>query len=272
MASRRAYAPVMHAELGLMEFTARRLHDRAAGRGRLARRPVRGLASDGRDPRRAPAARPHRRGPAHRRVDGRSDVAGHRMDRGRAGRRCTVTSCTSSAASTRRCCASATAPSCTFPAIRCRASPRGASRCSAPISSTTNASRPARHGTPTGPRCSRCSRSSPPTFACFDDFEAALAKARLAVGAMRAARGRRRGRVGARSGGVRRRRRRAHRTAASSPLAVSFLGGDGRHDRPARVAGQHNREVLREVLDLTDDEIDRLELDGVIVRRPVQAD
>ena len=26
MASRRAYAPVMHAELGLMEFSARRLH------------------------------------------------------------------------------------------------------------------------------------------------------------------------------------------------------------------------------------------------------
>ena len=84
MASRRAYAPVMHAELGLMEFTARQAAHRAASRSPVARRPVRGLARDGRDPRRARAARPDGRGPAHRRVDGGSDVAGHRMDRGRA--------------------------------------------------------------------------------------------------------------------------------------------------------------------------------------------
>ena len=38
--------------------------------------------------------------------------------------------------------------------------------------------------------------------------------------------------------------------------------------RPAS-QGEHNREVLREVLDLTDDEIDRLEADGVLVSRPL---
>ena len=42
MAGRRAYAPVMHAELGLMEFAAAPAARRAARRGGVARRPVRG--------------------------------------------------------------------------------------------------------------------------------------------------------------------------------------------------------------------------------------
>ena len=83
----RAYAPVMHAELGLMEFTARRLHAEPRSEAVSHADIVRGHAGDRRHPRRAAPAGAYGRGPARRRVDGRSHVAGDGMDRGRARRR-----------------------------------------------------------------------------------------------------------------------------------------------------------------------------------------
>ena len=48
-----------------------------------------------------------------------------------------------------------------------------------------------------------------------------------------------------------------------------FSEGDvGTTGRPAW-QGEHNREVLRAMLDLGDDEIDRLHREGVLVERPV---
>ncbi len=110
------------------------------------------------------------------------------------------------------------------------------------------------------------------TFSSFDDFEMSLGKARLAVGAMRPL-----ANVGVdewardrealvdvgdeRTGPLR---------LPRSPFRFSAATA-GTTGRPAW-QGQHNREVLRELLDLTDDEIDRLERDGVIMQRPVQAD
>jgi CoA:oxalate CoA-transferase len=110
------------------------------------------------------------------------------------------------------------------------------------------------------------------TFSSFDDFEASLGKARLAVGAMRPL-----ANVGVddwardrealvdvgdeRTGPLR---------LPRSPFRFSAAAA-GTTGRPAW-QGQHNREVLRELLRLSDDEIDRFERDGVIVHRPVQAD
>ena len=105
------------------------------------------------------------------------------------------------------------------------------------------------------------------TFDRFDDFEGALSTARLAVGEMRPLTD-----VG---------------TAAwaSDREALVDVGEDGEplrlprspfrfsgasagtSGRPAS-QGQHNREVLREVLDMKDEEIDLLEADGVLVSRP----
>jgi crotonobetainyl-CoA:carnitine CoA-transferase CaiB-like acyl-CoA transferase len=109
------------------------------------------------------------------------------------------------------------------------------------------------------------------TFTSFEDFEASLGKARLAVGAMRPL-----ANVGVddwardrqalvdvgdeRTGPLR---------LPRSPFRFSAATA-GTTGRPAW-QGQHNREVLRELLRLSDDEIDRLELEGVIVRRPVRA-
>jgi crotonobetainyl-CoA:carnitine CoA-transferase CaiB-like acyl-CoA transferase len=109
------------------------------------------------------------------------------------------------------------------------------------------------------------------TFSSFDDFEASLGKARLAVGAMRPL-----ANVGVddwardrealvdvgdeRTGPLR---------LPRSPFRFSAAAA-GTTGRPAW-QGQHNREVLRELLRLSDDEIDRFERDGVIVHRPVQA-
>jgi crotonobetainyl-CoA:carnitine CoA-transferase CaiB-like acyl-CoA transferase len=104
-------------------------------------------------------------------------------------------------------------------------------------------------------------------FDRFDEFEAALSTARLAVGEMRPLTD-----VG---------------TAAwaSDRDALVDVGEDGEplrlprspfrfsaasagtSGRPAS-QGQHNREVLREVLGLKDEEIDLLEADGVLVTRP----
>lgn len=106
------------------------------------------------------------------------------------------------------------------------------------------------------------------TFTSFEDFEAALGRARLAVGQVRAL-----------------------RAAAESPWADErgalvdvSAGGDaplrlprspfrfsdatvGTNGQPAW-QGQHNREVLREVLGLGDADVDRLNADGVLVERP----
>lgn len=107
------------------------------------------------------------------------------------------------------------------------------------------------------------------SFSRFEDFEAALATARLAVGEMRPLND-----VGAapwardrealvdvgdtRSGPLR---------LPRSPFRFSAASA-GTTGRPAW-QGQHNREVLREVLGLSDDDIDRLEHDGVLVSRRV---
>jgi len=110
------------------------------------------------------------------------------------------------------------------------------------------------------------------TFSSFDDFEAALGRARLAVGEMRPL-----------------------ADAATAPWAqereaLVDVGDDQR--RPLRLPrspfrfsgssagttgrpawqGQHNREVLRELLGLDDGEVDALERDGVLIERPVRAD
>src|SRR5262249_18384470 len=107
------------------------------------------------------------------------------------------------------------------------------------------------------------------TFARFEDFEAAPAPAGLAVGEMR-----RLADVGTaewarerdalvdigdeRTGPLR---------LPRSPFRFSAASA-GTTGRPAW-QGEHNRELLREVLGLGDDEIDRLEAEHVIVQRPV---
>jgi crotonobetainyl-CoA:carnitine CoA-transferase CaiB-like acyl-CoA transferase len=107
------------------------------------------------------------------------------------------------------------------------------------------------------------------TFSRFEDFESALGTARLAVGAMRPltnvaddewARDREvLVDVGDEQVGPLRLPR--------SPFRFSEAAA-GTNGRPAW-QGQHNREVLRGLLGLTDAEIDRLERDGVLVQRPV---
>jgi crotonobetainyl-CoA:carnitine CoA-transferase CaiB-like acyl-CoA transferase len=109
------------------------------------------------------------------------------------------------------------------------------------------------------------------TFSRFADFETALSKARLAVGEMRplsdvgtAPWARDRDAlvdVGDERGEPLRLPRSPFRFSAASA---------GTTGRPAW-QGQHNREVLHEVLGLGDDAIDRLEQDGVLVRRPPKA-
>ncbi|MEY2450718.1 MAG: hypothetical protein QOD92_292 [Acidimicrobiaceae bacterium] len=106
------------------------------------------------------------------------------------------------------------------------------------------------------------------TFSRFDDFEVALGKARLAVGQMRALSDvldadwvRERGAlvdVGDEHSGPLQLPRSPFRFSAATA---------GTTGRPAW-QGQHNREVLRELLDLHDDAIDVLERDGVLVQRP----
>jgi crotonobetainyl-CoA:carnitine CoA-transferase CaiB-like acyl-CoA transferase len=106
------------------------------------------------------------------------------------------------------------------------------------------------------------------TFSRFDDFEAALGTARLAVGEMRALRdvgsaewARERGAlvdVGDGDSGPLRLPRSPFRFSNAS------VGTNG---RPAW-QGEHNREVLHEVLGLGADDIDRLQREGVLVERP----
>jgi crotonobetainyl-CoA:carnitine CoA-transferase CaiB-like acyl-CoA transferase len=106
------------------------------------------------------------------------------------------------------------------------------------------------------------------TFSTFGAFEAALSKAGLAVGEMRplvdvadAEWARERGAL-VDVGGPGERLRLPY-----SPFRFSAADA-GTRGRPAW-QGQHNREVLSELLDLTDDEIDALESDAVLVQRSV---
>jgi crotonobetainyl-CoA:carnitine CoA-transferase CaiB-like acyl-CoA transferase len=102
----------------------------------------------------------------------------------------------------------------------------------------------------------------------FDAFEAVLGSARLAVGQMRplgdvgtADWARERDAlvdVGDEDGGPLRLPR--------SPFRFSNASA-GTRGRPAW-QGQHNREVVREILGLSDDAVDQLERDGVLVQRP----
>jgi crotonobetainyl-CoA:carnitine CoA-transferase CaiB-like acyl-CoA transferase len=107
------------------------------------------------------------------------------------------------------------------------------------------------------------------TFTRFDEFEAALAKVRLAVGVMQPLAqaaddewARERNAlvdVGDHAGGPLRLPR--------SPFRFSEVDA-GTTGRPAW-QGQHNREVLREFLGFSDLEIDRLISEGVLIERPV---
>ena len=107
------------------------------------------------------------------------------------------------------------------------------------------------------------------TFTILFDFEAALAERRPRGRSNAADREGGGGRVGARTRGIRRRRQRTGRSAEASPLAVSFLRRRRRHDRTARVAGRTQPRGACAMLDLSDHEIDRLHRDGVLVERPV---
>jgi crotonobetainyl-CoA:carnitine CoA-transferase CaiB-like acyl-CoA transferase len=105
------------------------------------------------------------------------------------------------------------------------------------------------------------------TFERFDEFEAALSKGRLAVGEVKpltdvhsAAWARVRDAlvdVGDENGGP------LHLPRSPFRFSAATAGTTGRPGWQ----GQHNREVLHEVLGLNDDELDRLEADGVLVSR-----
>jgi len=106
------------------------------------------------------------------------------------------------------------------------------------------------------------------TFTRFDDFEAALGAAQLAVGEMRSLRD-----VGTAEWAREREALVDVGDDESAPLRLPrspfrFSGASvGTNGRPAW-QGEHNREVLREVLGLDDGDIDRLVVDGVLVDRP----
>ena len=87
------------------------------------------------------------------------------------------------------------------------------------------------------------------TFSGFDEFEAALGAARLAVGQMRAL------------SDV------ADADWARARGALVDVGDESGGPLQLPRSGQHNREVLRELLGLADDAIDSLERDGVLVER-----
>jgi crotonobetainyl-CoA:carnitine CoA-transferase CaiB-like acyl-CoA transferase len=110
------------------------------------------------------------------------------------------------------------------------------------------------------------------TFSKFDDFEAALGTARLAVGQMRPLRD-----VGDAEWAREREALVDVGETESEPLRLPrspFRFSDasaGTSGRPAW-QGQHNREVLREVLGLSDDIVDQLEAGGVLVERRPPSD
>jgi CoA:oxalate CoA-transferase len=109
------------------------------------------------------------------------------------------------------------------------------------------------------------------TFSRFDEFEAALSKAGLAVGEMRS--------LADASTALWAQEREALVDVGdehSGPLRLPrspfrfSAASAGTTGRPAW-QGQHNREVLREMLGLGDNDVDRLERDGVVVERPSHA-
>jgi crotonobetainyl-CoA:carnitine CoA-transferase CaiB-like acyl-CoA transferase len=108
------------------------------------------------------------------------------------------------------------------------------------------------------------------TFTSFDDFERAVGVGKLAAGAMQ--------RLADAPDTDWAQDRDAFVDVGddAEPLRLPrspfrFSGADaGTAGRPAW-QGQHNREVLRDLLGLPDAEIDRLEQDGVLVARPVDA-
>jgi len=108
------------------------------------------------------------------------------------------------------------------------------------------------------------------TFTSFDDFERAVGVGKLAAGAMQ--------RLADAPDTDWAQDRDAFVDVGddAEPLRLPrspfrFSGADaGTAGRPAW-QGQHNREVLRELLGMPDAEIDRLERDGVLVARPVDA-
>lgn len=107
------------------------------------------------------------------------------------------------------------------------------------------------------------------TFAFFSDFEAALAKGGLAAGVMQP--------IAKAADDAWARERDAfvdvgdNRAGALRLPRSPFRFSEGEAGTTGRPAwqGEHNREVLRTLLDLSDDEIDRLHHDGVLVERPV---
>ncbi len=109
------------------------------------------------------------------------------------------------------------------------------------------------------------------TFSCFDDFEAALSKARLAVGEMRPLTD-----VSAASWAQEREALVDVGDGQNGPLRLPrspfrfSAASAGTTGRPAW-QGQHNRQVLREVLGLSENDIDRLERDGVLLERPTDS-
>jgi len=106
------------------------------------------------------------------------------------------------------------------------------------------------------------------TFPRFEDFERALGKARLAVGEMRPLAD-----VGEAQWASDREALVDVGDDVSGPLRLPrspfrfSAASAGTSGKPAW-QGQHNREVLTEVLGLSDDAIDRLERDGALVDRP----
>jgi CoA:oxalate CoA-transferase len=109
------------------------------------------------------------------------------------------------------------------------------------------------------------------TFSCFDDFEAALSNARLAVGAMRPLTD-----VSAAPWAQEREALVDVGDSQSGPLRLPrspfrfSAASAGTTGRPAW-QGQHNREVMRELLGLSEHDIDRLDRDGVLIERPTSS-
>jgi len=109
------------------------------------------------------------------------------------------------------------------------------------------------------------------TFSCFDEFEAALSKARLAVGEMRPLTD-----VGAAPWAQERDALVDVGDGQSGPLRLPrspfrfSAASAGTTGRPAW-QGQHNREVMRDMLGLSEDDIDRLDRDGVLIERPTSS-
>ena len=237
MASRRAYAPVMHAELGLMEFSARRLHSAPRAEAVSHADLYAGLqATVGI----LAALLQRERTGAGQHIDvsmAEVMLQATEWTGGRAGRR------SGRPDAHLRQLQRAGAPA------RRRHGRARARRSGVELSGVVRGDAAARprgrralrdpRGTPRQPRrdARRCSRSSRRPSPRFDDFEAALGKARLAVGEMRPLADVGLGAVGAGAGCVGRRGRRAERAAAAAPFAVPILGRVGRHDR----AGPHGR-------------------------------